>query len=68
MNKKERLYEFNRKHILSAAKELFLEKGAAQTTMDEIAKKADFSKSTIYVYFKSEEEIFDYIVLGQHFR
>ena len=63
MNKKERLLEFNRSNILPIAKELFLEKGITQTTMDEIAKKADYSKSTVYVYFKSKDEIFDCIVL-----
>jgi AcrR family transcriptional regulator len=63
MSKKQRLFEFNRNNILSAAKKLFSEKGIIQTTMDEIAKKADCSKSTVYVYFKSKEEIFDYIVL-----
>ncbi|MCL2353273.1 MAG: TetR/AcrR family transcriptional regulator [Defluviitaleaceae bacterium] len=63
MSKKERLSEFNRSNILSAAKELFEEKGIPQTTMDDIAKKADCSKSTIYVYFKSKDEIFDHIVL-----
>jgi len=63
MRKRERLSEFNRSNIISAAKELFKEKGITQTTMDEIAKKSDYSKSTIYVYFKSKEEIFDYIVL-----
>lgn len=63
MSKKQRLSEFNQTNILNAAKQLFLEKGVTQTTMDDIAKKADYSKSTIYVYFKSKEEIFDYIVL-----
>jgi len=63
LDKKERLSEFNRNNILFAAKELFSKKGVDQTTMDEIAKKADYSKSTIYVYFKSKEEIFDCIVL-----
>jgi len=66
MSKKARLSEFNRNNIISAAKQLFAEKGMPQTTMDEIAKKSDCSKSTIYVYFKSKEEIFDCIVL-EHF-
>jgi AcrR family transcriptional regulator len=63
MNKKERLTEYNRTRIIATAKALFLEKGIVQTTMDEIAKKADYSKSTVYVYFKSKEEIYDCIVL-----
>jgi AcrR family transcriptional regulator len=63
MSKKQRLSEFNRNNILNAAKQLFLEKGITQATMDNIAKQAECSKSTIYVYFKSKEEIFDYIIL-----
>jgi len=63
MSRKERLSEFNRKNILDTAKELFLEKGVIQTTMDDIAANAEYSKSTIYAYFKSKEEIFDCIVL-----
>ncbi|MCL2855601.1 MAG: TetR/AcrR family transcriptional regulator [Defluviitaleaceae bacterium] len=63
MSKKERLSQFNRSNILTAAKELFAEKGVTQTTVDDIGKKADCSKSTIYVYFKNKEEIFDCIVL-----
>ncbi len=60
--KRDRLAEFNRGNILGAAKALFEEKGVAQTTVDDIAKKADYSKSTIYVYFKSKEEIYYNIV------
>ena len=63
MERKERLSAFNRKNILDIAKQLFLEKGITHTSMDDIAKKAQYSKSTIYVYFKSKEEILDYITL-----
>lgn len=60
--KKEALEQFNRDNILSAAKELFATKGVAETTMDDIAVLADYSKSTIYVYFKSKEDIYNSIV------
>lgn len=60
--KKEALEQFNRDNILSAAKELFETKGVDNTTMDDIAKHADYSKSTIYVYFKSKEDIYNSIV------
>lgn len=62
MKKREQLTEFNRNNILDAAKKLFEEKGLSQTTMDDIAKEADYSKSTIYVYFKSKDEIYNHIV------
>lgn len=60
--KKEALEQFNRDNILSAAKELFELKGVEKTTMDDIAELADYSKSTIYVYFKSKEDIYNSIV------
>ncbi|MDE6020198.1 MAG: TetR/AcrR family transcriptional regulator [Ruminococcus sp.] len=60
--KKEALEQFNRDNILTAAKELFDSYGIEKTTMDDIAKHADYSKSTIYVYFKSKEDIFNSIV------
>jgi AcrR family transcriptional regulator len=63
MNKKQRLTEFNATNILNAAKKLFLEKGITQTTMDDIAKEAEYSKSTIYAYFESKDEILNYIIL-----
>jgi AcrR family transcriptional regulator len=55
--------EFNRANILAAAAVLFERRGLEQTTMDDIAREADYSKSTIYVYFKSKEEIYYHIVL-----
>jgi len=59
--KKETLIQFNRNNILDSAKKLFKIKGIEQTTMDDIAKEADYSKSTIYVYFKSKDEIYNSI-------
>lgn len=53
----------NQKRIVEVAKELFMEKGIESTKMDEVAKQAGMSKSTLYVYFKSKEEIVDYISL-----
>ncbi len=44
--------------IIDAAEQLFFSKGYEKTTMDDIVKKAEFSKSTLYSYFESKEEIF----------
>lgn len=62
MRKKELLTEFNRTNILNSAKKLFVEKGYEQTTMDDICKESDYCKSTIYVYFKNKEEIYNIII------
>lgn len=55
--------EFNMSNILSAAEELFSEKGMEETSMDDIARLANYSKSTVYVYFKSKEDIYNHVVL-----
>lgn len=60
--KKEALVQFHKKSILDTAEKLFSEKGIRQTTMDDIAKAADYSKSTLYVYFKSKDEIYEHII------
>lgn len=48
--------------ILSAALELFTEKGFAATRMDDVAKLAGISKGTLYNYFESKESIFHAVV------
>lgn len=48
--------------ILDAALELFTEKGFNATRMVDIAKKANVSKGTLYLYFKSKEIIFQELV------
>lgn len=53
----------HRERIAAAASELFLERGAAAVSMDEIARAAGYSKATLYVYFESKEEIVRLLVL-----
>lgn len=60
--KKEHLVRFHQQNILAAAEKLFSEKGMCQTTMDDISRAAEYSKSTIYVYFHSKDEIYNYII------
>lgn len=57
--KRERKIEFNKNNIIDATEKLFYTKGYDETTIDEIAKASEYSKATIYVYFKSKEEILD---------
>lgn len=63
--KKEALAQFNRETILQSARKLFETKGIDKTTVDDIAKDADYSKSTLYVYFKGKDEILNTILLEQ---
>jgi len=48
--------------ILVSALELFTEKGFSATRMQDVAKKAGISKGTLYLYFKSKEDIFRSVV------
>lgn len=55
----------NRKNaILKAARKLFFDKGFRQITVENIAKKAELSKGSIYLYFNSKEEIYSQILLN----
>lgn len=61
--KREALQRFHKETISSVADHLFQKNGIDKTTMDDIAREADYSKATLYVYFKNKEEISSYIVL-----
>ncbi len=49
--------------LLNAATEVFLEKGFAATSVDEIAARAKASKLTFYNHFGNKEKLFEAIVL-----
>lgn len=53
----------HRQNIADTAQELFMQKGIEGTSMSEIAKKAGYSKATLYVYFKNKEELVGFLVL-----
>jgi TetR/AcrR family transcriptional repressor of mexJK operon len=49
--------------LLNAATEVFLEKGFAATSVDEIALRAKASKITFYSHFGNKEKLFEAIVM-----
>ncbi len=51
------LQSYRRDQILSAAREVIGENGYAQSSVDQIAKRAGLSRSTVYEYFPSKEAI-----------
>lgn len=61
--RKEAISSMHQDNILRAAEELFSEKGFSATTMDDIARQAEYSKRTVYLQFSSKEEIHDRLVL-----
>lgn len=48
--------------ILKAAMEEFSINGFAATRLDDVARRAGICKGTIYLYFKSKEELFEAVV------
>lgn len=57
-DRKERERLQRRNSIIQAAEACFSEKGFEGATMQEISDKAELSKATLYLYFKSKEELY----------
>jgi AcrR family transcriptional regulator len=66
MTRRERERAARGREIIDAAQELFFSKGFENTTMDEIAERAEFGKPTLYAYFKSKEEILFHVHMRGH--
>lgn len=47
----------NQKRVLEVAAALFLEKGFAYTSMDELVRVSKVSKSNVYYHFADKEEL-----------
>ncbi len=56
--RKEREKERRRQQIIVAAKRVFSEKGFNKATMEDIAKEAELSPGTLYLYFKNKEDLY----------
>ncbi|MCM3702109.1 TetR/AcrR family transcriptional regulator [Paenibacillus macerans] len=55
--------EIRRNDIIEAAEKVFFEKGYHSATMDDVAKAAEFSKRTVYIYFTGKEQIYFEIMI-----
>jgi len=56
--RKEKEKERRRQQIMVAAKRVFTEKGFNRTTMEDIAREAELSPGTLYLYFKNKDELY----------
>lgn len=58
VSRREREKQERRSAIIDAAEQVFFRKGFEAATMDEVAAEAELSKGTLYLYFKSKDELF----------
>lgn len=57
-NRRERQKEIRKELIIDAAVRVMHRVGFEQATMDQIAEEAEVAKGTLYLYFKSKNEIY----------
>jgi AcrR family transcriptional regulator len=57
-DRKEREKTARREAILESAKAVFADKGLLESTIDEVAERAEVAKGTIYLYFKTKEDMY----------
>jgi len=57
IQRREREKAERRKAILNCAKELILEQGVERFSMEELARKMELSKATVYLYFSGKEAL-----------
>jgi AcrR family transcriptional regulator len=56
--RKERERERRRQQIIVAAKRVFSDRGFNKATMEDIAREAELSPGTLYLYFKNKDELY----------
>lgn len=61
-NKKEAVAALHREQIITAAEQIFSEKGFAQATIADISNASEYSRRTIYAYYESKEDILHHII------
>lgn len=57
VGRRERKRRDTRDRLLAAALELFVERGYAETSMDDIAARCDVARGTVFNYFKRKEDL-----------
>ena len=62
ISRKQRETNLRKQNIIKAAEKLFLANGYEDTTMNQIANESEFSKGTLYNYFKSKDDL--YLAIG----
>jgi len=63
LSRRDKEKQAHEKEILAAAEKVFCLKGYEDASMDEIAKKAQFTKRTVYQYFENKDDLYFAVVL-----
>ena len=61
-------YEARGERILAAAAELIVRWGYKKTTIDDIARQAGVAKGTIYLHWKTREELFKAVIVYEELK
>jgi len=61
--RKDKITEIRKNDIIDVAEKIFFAKGYMESTMDDLAREAEYSKRTLYMYFESKREIYMEIML-----
>src|SRR5437667_10227521 len=56
--KEDDVTEFRSSEILEAARKVFAKKGFHDATVDDIANAAGVAKGTVYLYYRSKQEVY----------
>lgn len=67
LTRREREKKVREEEIISAAEKIFYEKGFHDTSMDEVARAAQFTKKTLYQYFINKEDLY-FTVVAREFK
>lgn len=51
-----------RQQILASAEHIFFEKGAAATTLEQIAEKANVTRGAVYYHFKNKNDLLEHML------
>jgi len=65
MNRAEKEYLIREQKIIKSARKLFIRFGFENVSLNQIAKEAEFGKSTLYYYFKNKNELFYKVIRSQ---
>jgi AcrR family transcriptional regulator len=57
MTRRDRERETRRRYILEAARGIIRERGIEETRMEDVARAAEYTRRTLYAYFRSRDDV-----------